>query len=122
MMNKAFLGLGIITIVVLNLIIWIGTGSQNLSGMKSLFTTLIIIMDICLVLSSVYFIWQSYESKQFIFVFLFGILLLTFLIAFFIRMTDVMGINVIWLFAFDIFAVNIYLIYITKNWKKLMNN
>ena len=121
-MKKAFLVIGIITIMVLNLIIWIGTGSQSLSGIKSMFSALIVTMDICLVSSSIYFLWKSYQMKQFLFTILFGIILLIFTIAFIIRMTDVMGINVFWLFAFDIFSVNVYLIYLTRNWNHFIES
>lgn len=118
-MKKAFLVIGIITVLVLNLIIWMGTGIRSLAEIRPVFNTLIVVMDICLVLSSVYFAWESYRQKQYIFMSLFTIILIAFSSAFFIRTTDIMGINVIWLFAFDIFSVNVYLVYLSRNWEKL---
>lgn len=116
-MKKAFLVIGIITVLVLNIIIWMGTGIRSLTDIRPVFNTLIVVMDICLVLSSIYFTWESYQNKQYVFMSLFATILIAFTAAFFIRMTDITGINVIWLFAFDVFAVNVYLIYLSRNWE-----
>ncbi|MFK7949538.1 MAG: hypothetical protein AB8G11_18240 [Saprospiraceae bacterium] len=116
-MKKVFLVIGIITILVLNAIILMGTTHTSLAD-QALFDLLVVTFDISLVLSSIYFIWQTFQQKQYVFLSLFIIILLAFLSAFFIRMTDIMGINVTWLFAFDLFCVNVYLVYLSRNWEQ----
>lgn len=118
-MKKLFFTIGIITIMVLNAIILMGTVHESLVS-NTFFKFLIITFDISLVLTSIYFIWQSYQQKQLLFTALFSVILLAFISAFFIRMTDVTGINITWLFAFDIFCVNVYLIYLSVNWKSYL--
>ncbi len=120
--KTAFVYFGVITVIILNVIIWLGTAHESLDDIKSIFNTMIGVMDFCLVVSCVFFLKQSYDDKQFIFTALFSGILFAFLSAFLIRISDVMGINVIYLFAFDIVVVNVYLIYLTKNWKHLMND
>lgn len=118
-MKKVFLVVGIITVLVLNAIILMGTTHTSLAD-QTIFDLLVVTFDISLVLSSIYFIWQTFQQKQYIFMALFSAILIAFLSAFFIRMTDVMGINVIWLFAFDIFCVNVYLVYLSRNWERYL--
>lgn len=120
--KTAFVFLGVITVLILNGIIWLGTAHESLDEISPLFNTLIGVMDFCLVLSSAFFIKQSYTDKQYVFTALFVSILTVFLVAFIIRLTDVMGINVIYLFAFDIVVVNIYLVYLTRNWNRLLSD
>lgn len=116
-MKKVFLIIGIITVLVLNAIILMGTTHTSLAD-QTLFDLLVVTFDISLVLSSIYFIWQTFQAKQYVFLSLFVAILGMFITAFVIRMTDVMGINVTWLFAFDLLCVNVYLVYLSRNWEK----
>ncbi len=120
-MKRLFFILGIITILSLDLIIILDGGVKDFEKVKKIFDVMILIFEISIVPTCIYFFIKNIINKNLVFTILFSVIIASYIFAYTLYFMKI-EIPKVLLYIFDIYAINLYLIFYVKFWKQLISN
>ncbi|MBN2518898.1 MAG: hypothetical protein JXB17_00195 [Bacteroidales bacterium] len=120
-MKRLFFILGIITIISLNMILIMGGGVKDFEKIEEIFNIILLIFEISIVPTCIYYFIKNLVKKNKIFALLFSLIIASYIFAYTLYFMKI-EIPRILLYIFDVYTVNLYLIFYVKFWKQLISN
>jgi len=120
-MKKILFNLGLIVILAINVILILGGGVENAEKANKAFELAVFILEITIIPTAIYYFIRSILNKNIIFSCLFGVINICYIVAWILYFAGIEMPKVL-LYIFDVYALNLYLIFYIIYWKKLSTN
>ena len=117
-MKKLLFILGLIVILSLDVILLLGGGVDNFEKVEKMFGIIILFFEISIIPTAIYFFIKNLKLKKNIFTYMFGIIIVSYVVAWVLYFYGIEMPKIL-LYIFDVYALNLYLIFYVLNWKKL---
>ncbi len=120
-MKKLIFNLGLITILSINIILILGGGVTDFEKIEKFFGIVVMILEISIIPTAVYYFIKNLQFKNSIFTWLFGIVNLCYIVAWGLYFIGIAMPRIL-LYVFDVYALNLYLSFYIIHWNKLSSN